>query len=142
MRYYYDKLFKIMEERELNNEHLLIDAKIPMAVISQIYSGYNIDNQYVFMLQDYLGLKYTDFIDGKKDEEQLIPKEVKTRRRSEVYQLNKKTGMIINRFDSTRDAGRALGKEFSAIAKCANGERHTAYGFKWVWVEDYKEGVA
>jgi len=141
MRHYYNKLFAIMEERGLNNGHLMVGAKIPLIVIDQIYSGYNITDKYILQIQEYLGIGYREFMDGKKDEEPLVPIIIKPRRRSEIYQLHKRTGRVIDRFDSAREAGRKLNKEFSAITKVANGERASAYGFRWVWVEDYKEEV-
>ena len=49
-----------------------------------------------------------------------------------VTQYNKK-GERIQDFASLRDAAESIGKEQSAISRCANGERFSAYGYRWSW---------
>jgi len=49
-----------------------------------------------------------------------------------VTQYNKK-GERIKDFASIRDAAESIGKELSAISRCANGERFSAYGYRWSW---------
>lgn len=57
----------------------------------------------------------------------------------EVYQLDKKTNVIIAQFESTRDAARSLGDERknAHIRECCRGLRKSAYGYKWSFVSDY-----
>lgn len=47
-----------------------------------------------------------------------------------------KSGKRIRDFNSLTDAGLSIGKEISAISRCANGERFSAYGFRWGWKEN------
>lgn len=49
-----------------------------------------------------------------------------------VTQYNKK-GERIQDFASLRDAAEFVGKDLSAISRCANGERFSAYGYRWSW---------
>ena len=49
-----------------------------------------------------------------------------------VTQYDKK-GERIQDFASLRDAAEFIGKEQSAISRCANGERFSAYGYRWSW---------
>lgn len=49
-----------------------------------------------------------------------------------VTQYNKK-GERIQDFASLRDAAEFIGKDQSAISRCANGERFSAYGYRWSW---------
>lgn len=49
-----------------------------------------------------------------------------------VTQYTKK-GERIQDFASVRDAAEFIGKELSAISRCANGERFSAYGYRWSW---------
>lgn len=133
-----------MEEKGITDEDLRINAKVTIEVLANIDQGYNIGLNAIKAICRYLNRPVEDVFDWNPKEEPLLPKETKERRRSEIYQCDKKTGKIINRFSSAREAGRILGKEFSAIVKVANGDpkRKTAYGFRWVWVEDYKEEFA
>ena len=49
-----------------------------------------------------------------------------------VTQYNKR-GERIQDFASLRDAAESVGKEQSAISRCANGERFSAHGYRWSW---------
>lgn len=49
-----------------------------------------------------------------------------------VTQYNKK-GERIQDFASLRDAADNMDKDKSAISRCANGERFSAYGYRWSW---------
>lgn len=49
-----------------------------------------------------------------------------------VTQYNKK-GERIQDFASLKDAADNIGKEMSAISRCANGERFSAYDYRWSW---------
>lgn len=49
-----------------------------------------------------------------------------------ITQYNKK-GERIQDFASLRDAAQSINKEQSAISRCANGERFSAYGYRWSW---------
>ena len=53
-----------------------------------------------------------------------------------VAQIDTSNNTIIAVYDSLADAGRALGDESKKkhISKVANGERKTAYGYKWQFV--------
>lgn len=52
-----------------------------------------------------------------------------------ITQYNKK-GEKIRDFASLRDAAEFIDKEQSAISRCANGERFSAYGYRWSWKGD------
>ena len=47
-------------------------------------------------------------------------------------------GKYIQSFGSCGEAGLNLEKDSSLISKCARGERKTAYGFKWLYVQNVK----
>lgn len=49
-----------------------------------------------------------------------------------VTQYNKK-GERIQDFASLRDAAECMSKDQSAISRCANCERFSAYGYRWSW---------
>ena len=49
-----------------------------------------------------------------------------------ITQYNKK-GERIQDFASLKDAADSVGKDRSAISRCANGERFSAYGYRWSW---------
>lgn len=49
-----------------------------------------------------------------------------------ITQYNKK-GERIQDFASITDAGEYIGKEITAMSRCANGERFSAYGYRWSW---------
>jgi len=49
-----------------------------------------------------------------------------------ITQYNKK-GERIQDFASLKDAAEFIGKDLSAISRCANGERFSAYGYRWSW---------
>lgn len=59
------------------------------------------------------------------------------RESKQVCQIDIDTDNIIATFNSLADAGRALGdvQKKKHISKVANGERKTAYGYKWKFVE-------
>lgn len=56
-----------------------------------------------------------------------------------VYMLNKETQEIMQKFDSLADAGRYLKRkpnQMGSIAAQIRGERKTAYGYKWRYVNE------
>ena len=55
-----------------------------------------------------------------------------------VWMCNKKTGERIQYFDSCTSAGQFLNNKhaYSHIGKVCNGERSSAYGYRWQWAED------
>lgn len=59
-----------------------------------------------------------------------------------VVQLSK-DGFYITEFYGAAEAERQTGVFHSDIAKCCNGKRNSASGYKWIYAEDYKKlGVA
>ena len=55
-----------------------------------------------------------------------------------IYQLDINTGEILRKFMSSCEAGRWLGKKnFSNITSCCKGRRNHAYGFRWVYVDEF-----
>lgn len=60
--------------------------------------------------------------------------------RMAVYQLDKQTNQIIGCYPSTHDAARTMFNDDSKnthIRECCRGLRKTAYGYKWIFIEDY-----
>jgi hypothetical protein len=56
-----------------------------------------------------------------------------------VVQLNKDGKIFINEFESISAAKRAIGaKSCSGIRNCCKGIDKHSYGFKWMFLEDYK----
>jgi hypothetical protein len=57
----------------------------------------------------------------------------------QICQLDKDTNELINIFESARDAAKYLGDESrnSHISSVLTGKRKTAYGYKWIYYEDY-----
>jgi group I intron endonuclease len=51
-----------------------------------------------------------------------------------VYQYNL-NGTFVNKFGSSGEAARTLGKSRSPIIRCAGGDRKSAHGFKWSYTE-------
>lgn len=58
-------------------------------------------------------------------------------RKHPVYQLDV-DGNIIEIFTSTHDVERKLGYAHQNINTCCRGKHNTAYGYKWIYEEDYK----
>ena len=55
-----------------------------------------------------------------------------------IYQIDIKTNKIINIFTSSTEAGKALHKKnFSNITSVCKGRRSSAFGYKWVYVDQY-----
>lgn len=56
-----------------------------------------------------------------------------------ICQINKNTNELINVFQSAIEAGRYLGDESmnGHIGSALTGKRKTAYGYKWMYYEDY-----
>lgn len=72
--------------------------------------------------------------------EELIVKKDKIETKRPVYQLDPITNKIITFFESIKAASEPLGGDHSArvnISKACRGQRKTAYGSKWCYVEDY-----
>lgn len=59
-----------------------------------------------------------------------------------IYQLDINTNEIIAQFDSSVEAGKKLGKRYVDISWVLHHKfgRITAYGYKWVFVSEYKKG--
>lgn len=57
--------------------------------------------------------------------------------RKRVFQIDKSTLNIINTFNSTREAGRDIGKPNIHISDACLGKRKSAYGYYWCFAEDY-----
>lgn len=53
-----------------------------------------------------------------------------------VAQIDQRGGEIINLFDSTREAERAIGIAHGSISRCCNNKQRTASGYKWKYLED------
>ncbi len=55
-----------------------------------------------------------------------------------INKIDRKTGRIINTFDSIADASKALGyeKHLGNIVNCCKGSRKTAYGYKWSYAKE------
>ena len=124
-----------MQDKQLNDENLRLDAKIPIDVISQIYAGYNIDKQYIFRLQKYLGIEILEFMDGKKDEEELLPQEKKKRRDPRpVWKCDLRHNHL-KKYKHADRAGEILGRDPAPIYRCLNGEQKKAYGFIWEFAD-------
>lgn len=67
---------------------------------------------------------------------ELPPKKEKIKVKK-IKQIDSMTGEILAVYDSANEAGRALNKiNGSHINKVCNGERKTAYGFKWEYIEE------
>lgn len=45
-------------------------------------------------------------------------------------------GVFMKRYESALKAAEAIGKDNSAICKCANGRSKTSYGFLWKWAAE------
>ena len=58
-----------------------------------------------------------------------------------IVMLDKINDALLRVFNTARDAGRYLGDERKRqhITSVCNGERATAYGYKWRWLKDYEE---
>lgn len=70
------------------------------------------------------------------------------RRAKKIYQIDLKTNKIINIFNSSREAAETLFPEKIETAKRSindaasiTSRRKTAYGYKWVYEENYKENI-
>ena len=58
-----------------------------------------------------------------------------------VLQISKKDYRVIQKFSSTHDAGRTFGKKNSIIQRVCSGERNSAYGYHWIYEDEYNFGV-
>lgn len=57
-----------------------------------------------------------------------------------IVQLTK-SGDFIREWDSIADASRELGIHVQCINRCLAGTRKTTHGYKWMYIEDYREMV-
>jgi DNA-directed RNA polymerase subunit RPC12/RpoP len=55
-----------------------------------------------------------------------------------IVQLTK-TGEFVASWDSISDAGRKNNIDTNHIPSCCRGKRKTAYGYKWMYLEDYEK---
>lgn len=74
---------------------------------------------------------------GKELKEWLFPKEPINKKSKRVVLQFTEDGQLLHEYESTRDAGRALGNEDyrKHIMDVCNGKRLTAYGYKWQYKE-------
>lgn len=61
--------------------------------------------------------------------------EVEFSKEKKIYQIDKKTKKVINKYPSVLNASKETGILKSSISKCANGQRKTAGGFCWEFKE-------
>lgn len=78
-----------------------------------------------------IGLKHSE------KTKQLLSKRFREIKRHPIYQLDD-NGNILNIFDSTHDVERKLGYAHQNIVSCCSGKHEKAYGYKWIYEEDYK----
>jgi len=55
--------------------------------------------------------------------------------RKRIIQIDKETGCVIREFRSLTDAARFIGKGHASIGACARGERPSAYGYNWSYIQ-------
>ncbi|MDQ1146608.1 hypothetical protein QE429_003435 [Bacillus sp. SORGH_AS 510] len=63
--------------------------------------------------------------------------EVKYSGKKSIVQLDLK-GNFINEYSSMKEAANEIGKDYFNISACCRGITKTAYGFKWMYKEDYE----
>lgn len=59
-----------------------------------------------------------------------------------VVQLDKDTKILIKKFDNMREAVEETGTAQDSIKKVCDGNRKSAGGYSWMYLEDYERGVA
>lgn len=74
------------------------------------------------------------FVEDKTPIEQLVVEKKKKTTGKRVRQLTLE-GEVVAEYDSCEYAGKAIGKNGSGINRCARGERHTAFGYKWEYID-------
>jgi group I intron endonuclease len=79
----------------------------------------------------HIGLKHSD------KTKQKISKRLREVSYHPVYQLDDNNN-ILQTFNSTHDIERTLGYAHQNIISCCKGKLKKAYGFKWIYKEDYK----
>ena len=84
-------------------------------------------NEYIFVYEDEF-YKYNSDILNYIDERNEI---------TQVCQINM-DGQIINTYTSISDASSKLGFNYSNLHACCSGKYKTAYGYKWMFLKDYK----
>lgn len=70
-----------------------------------------------------------------------VSKETKNRMQNSSYRKKEVVkisldGEILEKYDSVAEAGRILNKNRHVISHCAKGDRPTAYGYKWAYLEN------
>lgn len=73
---------------------------------------------------------------GKKKSQETKEKMSKTKSIS-ILQLSKSGNIILGKWDSALQASNELGICRQNINKCLKGKTKTAYGYKWMYYEDY-----
>ena len=58
-----------------------------------------------------------------------------------VLQIEPETYRIINKFRSTHEAGRYIGKTNSQIQRVCSGKRRICGGYHWIYQEDYEANI-
>ena len=62
-----------------------------------------------------------------------------SKRKKPILQIEPKSGIILNVWDSSRDASDSEGYNESNICKCLKGKIKTAYGYCWKYAKALKE---
>ena len=56
-----------------------------------------------------------------------------------IYQVDMKTNEIIAKFVSSVEAGKILNVNYTNISSCLHKREVSAYGYKWLFVNEYEE---
>lgn len=60
------------------------------------------------------------------------------KRKKPIVQLDKESGELLNTYDSIGSAMRSIGKNTkNVIINCCKGRGHSAYGYRWLYQNDY-----
>lgn len=135
MRMIYDKLFRVLQERNIDYNELLHGSGISLLTLSKIVHGQNLDKNSILNICKFLELSPNQIIEIV-DEPEIKTSPKRQRHFGKVYQFNRH-GKLIRSFNSVREAGRAVKGDPSAISKCLSGERKTAYNF--IWKRNYQK---
>lgn len=137
-------LFNNLTEKEANKKEIYLIEKLN----TKSPNGYNMssggDSTCGFKMSEETKQKLSNDKIGFKHTKQARENMRKTNAQKKVvYQLNIKTNNIIREFESTSKALEIMSKETntkhgrSYISKSARFFRYFAFGYKWVYKEDY-----
>lgn len=75
-----------------------------------------------------------------EDERNKYPVFTKTESKRSVAKVDKKTGKILEIFESIAAANKSMGKDINdrSISRCCNNRQDSAFGFKWVFTDPGK----